>query len=541
MTPRQDSPRSPRERLRGWWNGLGIVTRKALRGTAIVLAVVLLAGTGWWATDTFLLTEPDLSCEGGEDEEIARPSEDAECVGITDGSYVFAENLADISRRIKAENDRVEKEAEREREPVPYATVAFLLPFTSGDPVEQGHMLRELQGAYLAQFRANREELGPNIRLVLGNTGEGDRLWRDVVDQLTEMARSPEHQLRAVAGFDVSTEHTEAAIRAITNEANLPMVAGPLTADDIQNGPENAFPGLAKVVPDNSDQAEALASHYEDIDPARTLLVEDLRENDNYVDSLRDVYRERTEEATQAPETFRSEGNEVGTLPNEFAAMVNGICNMPDVDTIYFAGRNVQLRVFVNALVDRSCLDKPYTVITISGASTLVTDEELDWDGLAESDVTVRYTSNAHPEMWTAGDVPATGGSAADYQELLDVRERADLATGDHAVGLSDSRAITMYDAVTTAIAGIRNAVTPGNAVPALDDVGKSWARMHGDPGNFVHGAGGWICLDAYGRPYNKAVAIVELDPATRDIRFVAVAWPAGNPPDPDCHIPNTP
>jgi hypothetical protein len=35
-------------------------------------------------------------------------------------------------------------------------------------------------------------------------------------------------------------------------------------------------------------------------------------------------------------------------------------------------------------------------------------------------------------------------------------------------------------------------------------------------------------------------VAIVELDPATEDIRFDGLAWPQGAPPDEHCLLPNT-
>jgi ABC-type branched-subunit amino acid transport system substrate-binding protein len=496
---------------------------------AVVLALLAAGGVYVWDW-----TRPDTSCAVGVEEH----GPDDECVGVTDGAYSFAPYLDDISRRIKAENDRVTRQAESAASPVPYVTVAFILPMTSDDTIERGHTLREVQGAHLAQLRANGEDSRPNIRLVLANPGYQSAQWNPVVEQLAEMARSGEDNLRAVTGFDVSTKNTVDAVREITNEANLPIVVGPLTADDIANGPDNPeeFPGLAKVVPDNSDQARALASFYEGIPPERTLLVEDLRPNDNYIASLREVYRERTQGAPHDPESYRSPDdiNDEGNLPNDFERMVSTICDMQGVDTIYFAGRNVQLRLFVNALGERGCTDKDYTVITISGASTLVTDEELHWDAL-ENGVTVRYTSAAHPEAWTTGDTPSTGGSAADFEELTAVIEDARMT---EEIDLSDSRVITMYDAVWTAVTGIRKAVTTDNPVPSLDDVENSWLRLHG--GDRVSGASGWICLDRYGNPYNKAVSVVELDPATEDIVFRGLAWPEGDPPDQDCLLPNT-
>jgi hypothetical protein len=51
-----------------------------------------------------------------------------------------------------------------------------------------------------------------------------------------------------------------------------------------------------------------------------------------------------------------------------------------------------------------------------------------------------------------------------------------------------------------------------------------------------VDGASGWICLDNYGNPYNKAVSVVELAPDVPGrIRFVGLAWPTGKPTPKDC------
>ncbi|MFC6986885.1 hypothetical protein [Streptomyces cirratus] len=73
--------------------------------------------------------------------------------------------------------------------------------------------------------------------------------------------------------------------------------------------------------------------------------------------------------------------------------------------------------------------------------------------------------------------------------------------------------------------------------MPSLSEVADSWLRLHGN--NRVEGASGWICLDQYGNPYNKAVSIVHLDPASKTAAFDGIAWPAGRAPDPNCSIPN--
>ena len=413
-----------------------------------------------------------------------------------------------------------------------------MVPMTGAGEIERQQTLREVQGAYLAQYRANHRsnDQVPAIRLVLANPGRDSAHWRPVAEELVAMTTAEAYPLRAVTGFNISVRSSEDTIGFLTREHGIPVVAGPLTADDLANSPEepDKFPGLAKVVPGNSAQASALGHYHQDIDPSRTLLIEDLREGDNYNETLSKVFREVTRDAPHRPETFRSRGvNEVGTLPNEFARLVSGICGSP-AEVVYFAGRPTQLRVFVNALGNRHCTDRSYTVVTGSGASTLVTDPDLDWSAL-ENRVTVRYSALAHPDAWTGQQPSATGGSAEALGLLTELIAEAG-ETG--ATDLTDSRTITLYDAAWTAITGIRGSAVDGAPVPDLDTVADSWLRMHGI--NRVDGVSGWICLDNHGLPYNKAVAIVELDPTAQGLRFAGTAWPAGSEPEAECLVPNT-
>lgn len=77
-------------------------------------------------------------------------------------------------------------------------------------------------------------------------------------------------------------------------------------------------------------------------------------------------------------------------------------------------------------------------------------------------------------------------------------------------------------------VEGIREATPRGRSAPTLADVGDEWTLIKGSSGR-VNGASGWICLDNYGNPYDKAVPIVELTP-DRHARFVEIAWPTGRP-----------
>lgn len=523
----------------------GPLTR-ALAGT-LALALV---GTAAWVGYALFGTDRDTPCGP---ELMYERGPFGECVGLSDGEEPFHESLGEVSGAIWEENQRVV--AEREESDARVVTVAFVLPMTSEDPIERDHAVREVQGAYLAQYRANNlsNDRRPLIRLVLANPGRDSAQWRHLTEPLAELRTHPDHPLRAVAGFNVSTPNTKDALSHFTNELGLPTVVGPLTAEDIGNSAEreDAFPGLVKVVPNNDDQVAALAHHFAGaFAPEQTLLVEDVREQgaeeggeDNFVASLRRAFGELTEESPYRPAQYRSpeDVNDVGTLSGHFGQMVQNICLLEDVDVIYFAGRNVQQRQFVNALGERRC-DREFQVVTVSGASTLASDAELE---LAEG-ITVTYTAGAHPDAWTGPDVPGTGGSADDFDQLSrtvgEVLDAGYLSEG--AVSLEDSRTIVMHDAVWTAVTGIHKAAAGGaddgagpraaeSGVPDLAEVTDAWLRLR--QANRVYGASGWICLDNHGHPDNKAVAIVSLVPGREEIRFDGLSWPDGAPPTADC------
>ncbi|MFF6987527.1 hypothetical protein [Streptomyces sp. NPDC010273] len=505
----------------------GRLTRQALV-VAFLLVVCLGAFYGFRAYE-------DDSCGAGVHEE----SPGRECVGVTDGSVSFDPALDQVSARVKAENARVARSGD------PYATIALMIPMDFAAPtsaVDRKHALWEVQGAYFAQYRANHQDnrRAPAIRLVLANPGAGGGHWRRVADQLADMAASPTHRLRAVFGFDISIPTTERTIGYLTNERKIPVVGGALTADDIANTPQHphAYEGLVRVNPSNTDQAAALAHADRGVGARQTVLVEDARDDDNYITSLRKVFEARTAGAPLAPEQYRSPQDigVAGTTSNDFRQIVANICESPAKE-IYFAGRPVQLRQFLNELGHRGCHARSYTVITGPAANALPLDDQLEWDTLRHG-VTLEFTASSHPDAWTGPHAPATGGSPADFSTLKQLTN-PQLTGPVGPVDLNDSRAIITYDSALTAIQGIRDEAVQGHAVPSTDAVRDAWLHLHGI--GRVEGAGGWICLDNQGNPYDKAVAVVRLDPTTHTDRFVTLSWPTGKPPTGSCTAPRTP
>jgi hypothetical protein len=486
-----------------------------------------------------------------------------ECIGVTDGSKVFMPALAEVTRRIKEENRRIEDQ--------PHATIALMIPMTSDHPEVRKQILHEVQGAYIAQYYANgadedekKDGEHPKIRLVLANPGKKRDQWKPVAGQLAAMARSGKDKLRTVFGFDLSVNDTKDAIEYLTKAEGIPVVSGPVTGDEFANPEpgdgslaEPKFPWYARIAPTNSDQADALVNFDKQLDLQRAILVQDTRE-DPYNSSLLQAFTRKLDRSPHEPMSFRSDGPDAeGHLSSEFGRMATDICVLtPEVNTVYFAGRPTHLRQFLNELAwNRPCKDRPFKVVSGSGASTLYADRKLRWDALSGRGthgrrwraVTVEYTSISHPEGWTSHSPPDTGGSPEAITTLRDRLQSTERPVGPFGpTDIYDSRTVSVHDAALTAIRGIRiHAEGRGeDYIPSLREIGKDWDSLRGV--HKVDGASGWICIDNVGNAYNKAVAVIQLDPTEplRRPKLLGLAWPAGKPPPKDnretgaCQIP---
>ncbi|MDT9692425.1 hypothetical protein Q5762_29660 [Streptomyces sp. P9(2023)] len=501
-------------RYRLWYTA-----RQKIVTTAVAVAV--LGSVAGYAIDR-ALTPEDRSCAQG----VERPSGSSECVGVNGDGYDFGvPSLTEITGLIRDEN-RTLKSGE-------YATVALLLPLTSTDSGMRVKVLHEIQGAYARQYRANHESNSetPKIRLVLANTGKGNAHWSTTVERLKTMTGGDD-RLRAVSGVATSSAEIRQAVQALTG-AGIAVVGTTITADDIANGPgagKNRFPGLARVSPTNGDEAKALA-HFGEVNAAKALLVQDTRTGDHYTDTLKAAFSASLKGAPYEPQLFTSPADptEEGTTANTFRQITHLICDTR-AETVFFAGRHTQLRQFINALGARGCAERPFTILTGDEGSYLGADSKLNRAAL-KAKLTVRYASLAHPDAWKPAPgrpVPTTGGSTAAYETFV-----ADMARASKKpVPLADGQAIVAYDAMATAVHAIRQATPQGAQYPQLADVGTQWPQVKGSLR--VDGASGWICLDNYGNPFNKAVPIVELAEDGSQ-RFVQIAWPEGRPPTKEC------
>lgn len=457
---------------------------------------------------------------------VVRQGPGSECTGVTDGAFHFSPSLAKVSDAIASENTAVARAHRR------HVTIALMIPLTSTGAAQR-QITEEVQGAFLAQYRANHLSDGaaPLIRLVLANPGSDSSRWRPVADQLARMTGAPDN-LRVVAGFDISTQATKSAIHYLTADRHIPVVGGPITGTDLVDDAKGTFPGLARVVPTNKDEAAALAHFNAGVKPRDTVLVEDVRNDDPYIGSLRSAFEGQTRGAQIRPLAYDSSEQSTDALANDFHLKAQDLCqSAPGIGYVYFAGRPVQLRQFVNELGSGTC-PRHFTVISGSHASAVTVDPAFDWSALG-SRVTLEYASLAYPDAFSAAGSDQAGGSAAAYEPFARLVER--FGTGDAAAGpmsLTDSRSIVTYDSVWTAVSGIRTIVLPDGRLPSTTEVANNWRNLRG--ANRVDGASGWICLDVYGSTIDKAVAVVSLAP-DHGIRFEGLAWPQGHPPAANC------
>ncbi|MFI6733595.1 hypothetical protein ACIBI9_11765 [Nonomuraea sp. NPDC050451] len=484
----------------------------------------------------------------------------SDCIGVSDGTGVFmpeVDGMPEVFARIEAENDRIGAK--------PYATVALMIPMQSDIPAVRRQILSEVQGAYLAQLQANTPDAAkPPIRLVLANPGRDYGHWQKTVKYLTE--REP--QLRVVAGFNLSLTNTWNAMRHLTKDLGIPVVAGLVTSTDFanpetQDRSQDPFPGLARVVSTSKEQAEALLKSDPKLAGAESALIADTRPKDNYDKSLRDAFTEarKGKKGTGVQDmTYESPGlEEPGRTPNRFQDFALNICQS-NARFIYFAGRAFHLKLFVKTLANTYCSGKKsYTVITGSDATTL--DSRLDAEDLellrgdpggGKPSVSVEYAAPAHPGAWNIevekwwrknkGSKPKREDLPrylAEPQESLARLQHLIATAKIGPVALEDGRTIITHDVVLTAHRALAKAVALSpTEVPSQQDVKDVLADLHA--AYRIQGASGLICLTGAGNPYDKALPVVRLDPAAGKLTFKGVAWPEGKPPNNNCVVPQT-
>jgi ABC-type branched-subunit amino acid transport system substrate-binding protein len=393
---------------------------------------------------------------------------DSECVGVTDSSYVFSTDLQDSQTRIREENEKVRAGG------APYVRVALLVPLNAARRgVWNSKEIRHaVEGAYVAQVRANRASDGPKIELLLANEGSRQQFWQPVVDQLVA-TRTAVHPLVSVVGLGVSTGETQAATRTLSAHG-IPMVAAMLNGA----GLDGAIPGLFRMSPNNSEYVEAL---WRFLPTGAALMVTD-GDLDPYTESLSRNLMNRFR-LTDHVQYLSS----VTGLDEQFANVANSVCTK-QVRTVLFGGRPRDLSSLLSALAKRPCQ------LSVTVATEAIDPVPLK-SQLHDAHTRVVYASPVDAAGWTK-NVPGTPESFAPF--LAEYRKY-------FSDPLDDGFAVLHHDAATVAFKGIRRAA-PLGYVPAPAEVTDA---LRGTLGFIT--ASGTITFAPDGSPLGKPIPVIEL------------------------------
>ncbi|MCF3961081.1 ABC transporter substrate-binding protein [Streptomyces fuscigenes] len=485
---------------------LHVVRRVAVSvALAAVVAVGGYFGVSWYQ-------RADARCADG----VVKQGPAHECVGVTDGSYAFADDLKGVEGRIRKENARVAKEAGGDYVSIAYMTTMTL---TAQDSNSRESIRHELEGAYLAQYRHNRGDIkaAPPVRLLIANTGSEAAYWKHTVGEL--VARRDEDHLVAVTGLGPSTGADLAAVRELSRH-RLALVASTMTADNITN-----IKNLVRVTPTNTDEARAAAAYLKSSNAYRTAaVVQDAAAGNLYASSLGKAFVAAYPDAHhalvrgKAVQTYDSSVGE--SWETELDLITTNLCDAKP-QLIYFAGRGIHLTRFLQALAHRSCDWTGFTVMTGDDTTNLTADRLHE---AARTGIPVLYTGLAHPDMYreTAKD----GRRVVDTTSAAAFGPQGPLAQWFPSDPRDDGQAMMAHDAVLTAEKGAALA-DRGQGVPHGDAVARMFEQMQGN--NQVPGAGGFLTFREDGSPVNKAVPILRLDKDGTSA-FVEVSAAGGTP-----------
>lgn len=442
---------------------------------------------------------------------------DGECVGVTDGAYSFDDELDEVTKRIREENERVERSG------AAAVSVAYVESMThDGDDGAAGEraddrdptVVRQvLEGAYLAQRAHNRldeddpradEGPSPKVRLLLANTGEGGAQYERVVRSLEDMARGDE-RLVAVTGLGQSVKSTVATVERL-RRAGIPMVGATVAADELARKDPDFF----RVSQPTAQQAAIAARELHERqrrDPGyRVDIVKDIKAGDTYNKALRDGFEKAVDDhgvrlATGDGYSFESGRS---STANALTYIADQVCRAKEeLDAVYFAARGRALRQFVQALGQQpGC-----KLAVVSGSSALgLYFDSPDLERWGAQGLRIRYTAYAHPE---AGDEAAL----ADFAERYCAAFRPGARRGACAAAdgpLQSGQAIMGHDAMLALVKAVEFATGPHGDDPVDAGAVRQMLLQIGTTKE-VRGLSGPLGFDAYGNPKDKPMAYVEL------------------------------
>lgn len=423
-----------------------------------------------------------------------------ECVGVTDGGgEPFHPDFREIQEDIKAENDWVADQ--HEADDVPAVKIALLSTLTANNasPLNPNEVRHALEGAYVAQKRANRtSELGgtqPLIQLYLANEGSVQQGWETAVDRLIDMTED-DIPLSIVMGQSISTSRTTEAAERLS-DAGIPMVTGTTTADRLDH---DHIDGLIRAAPSNTDFATAIRRYLDNQkELQKGILVFDTRATDTFASTLQEAYEAQLDDYIHfSDQPYPGRSVEQGG-PDVFYPITQNIC-ASKADMVFFTGRAPDLEVFAESLRERVCVDDHLTIVFVDLG--LYPRGYQEFEKLLEAgNMTVLHATGYDPG-WPRGTVEPPEGYANFESHFEDL-------VGGVPDELDDGYAITHHDSMATAISAVRLTDRWANQEPESEDVREQLLLLNGQ--NAVRGATGTLNFNENrgGNPGGKHVPIV--------------------------------
>jgi ABC-type branched-subunit amino acid transport system substrate-binding protein len=482
-----------------------------------VLIVLCGVGYGAWSLADHLQADAG-SCENQGVTDMVRAN-DGECVGVTDGTYLFNPGdaaLVNVEDKIKAEDARVRGTGKS------YVTVAYLMPAAGGTQTEQTFD-QQLEGAYTAQYYSDSggdvQGTAPLIQLLIATSGV-DADEYPVADADLEHDVASQH-LVAVAGIAISEDSTLTEVKNLT-AAGIPIFGSNLTADDFDN-----IPDFVRAAPSNSQEVEALLKYIK-ARFTKAFLIEDTNPDDIYDTSLWTEFRSKFPDRTHTIvgiETYDSKGEISVTDPvgqevsNIISQMTSGICTS-GADVVLFGGRGRDMATLISALASRPCLTHPVTIVTGDDASSIQTDGTMA-QGLA-SGVTIYYATESDHGEWadSTGTLMVNGTNEYAQSRQAYLTYLAQVAGQFGAATAAGADTTIGYDAMLTCISAVHLAGEHTPAGVTTGGVAQELSLMQGS--RTVYGASGPIGLSGVytgagaqgSNPVGKVVPILRLSPS---------------------------
>jgi hypothetical protein len=451
---------APRSHARPWY------PRKRLPVAATALIVI---GMIVWNRD-----EIPLPC-GPPDSGITEMN--GQCVGVTDGTFVFHPELAAIEQKIAAENSTVEQSGRG-------VTVAFLAPLTADgrSDLNYAEIRERLQGAYVAQHMMNRfASNGPQIRLVLANSGTHQEHGKAVVRQLAGLTRT-DQPLVAVTGLGPSRQETAVIVTELAR-FGIPAISSLTTEHWPQH---DSLTGYHEAAASYREQAIALREKISPLTGGETLKAF-VEESNAY--STGTISMTRAELGTVFPSvdlTAFPATIDKSSLKRLFRS------NMPDLckkgrQWMLFAGRRDTLASFLHAVTSSSCGRHTFvmtmeTDIGSGGSSAFGENTQMHENVLRIHNITVFRPAYIDPD-WTY----STSKTTQYFKEF----HHAYTGLGFHMTDTIGGLAAISYDGVLIAARGIHLASGRkyGNAKTSTAEVLAQIPNLNG--GGRVRGATG--------------------------------------------------